>query len=77
MLGISRWAGEDGSYRTIQRFFNGKIIWHEILVICVQYWFADEDDIFLLAGDETIVTKAGKQTQRLFEKQPLSRSAGG
>ncbi len=22
MLGISRWAGEGGSYRTVQRFFN-------------------------------------------------------
>lgn len=65
MLGISRWAGDGGSYRTIQRFFNSKIIWHEILVICVQYWFADADDIFLFAGDETIVTKAGKQTHGL------------
>jgi len=65
MLGISRWTGEGGSYRTVQRFFNTKIIWHEILVICVQYWFADENDIFLLAGDETIVTKAGKLTHGL------------
>lgn len=65
MLGISRWTGDGGSYRTIQRFFNSKIIWHEILVICVQYWFADADDIFLLAGDETIITKAGKQTHGL------------
>lgn len=65
MLGISRWTGEGGSYRTVQRFFNTKIIWHEILVICVQHWFANEDDVFLLAGDETIVTKAGKATHGL------------
>ncbi len=65
MLGISRWTGEGGSYRTVQRFFNTKIIWHEILVVFVQHWFADENDIFLLAGDETIVTKAGKLTHGL------------
>jgi len=65
MLGISRWTGKGGSYRTVQRFFNTKIIWHEILVIFVQHWFADENDIFLLAGDETIVTKAGKLTHGL------------
>ncbi len=65
MLGISRWTGDGGSYRTIQRFFNTKIIWHEILVIFVQHWFADEDDIYLLSGDETIVTKAGKLTHGL------------
>jgi putative transposase len=25
MLGISRWTGEGGSYRTVQRFFNKPI----------------------------------------------------
>jgi DDE superfamily endonuclease len=65
MLGITRWAGDGGSYRTIQRFFNTKIIWHEILVIFVQHWLADATDIYLLAGDETIVTKAGKLTHGL------------
>ncbi len=27
MLGISRWAGKGGSYRTIQRFFYTSICW--------------------------------------------------
>lgn len=27
MLGISRWAGKGGSYRTVQRFFNTTIPW--------------------------------------------------
>jgi hypothetical protein len=27
MLGISRWAGKGGSYRTVQRFFNAAIPW--------------------------------------------------
>lgn len=25
MLGLSRWAGKGGSYRTVQRFFNAAI----------------------------------------------------
>ena len=31
MLGISRWAGAGGSYRTIQRFFHTAIPWADIL----------------------------------------------
>jgi len=27
MLGISRWTGEGGSYRTIQRFYTTAIPW--------------------------------------------------
>ena len=62
MLGISRWTEEGGSYRTIQRLFNTKIEWSRLLVTCVAIWFADAEDIFVLAGDETVVTKAGKKT---------------
>ncbi len=28
ILGISRWSGEGGSYRTVQRFFNTSIEWN-------------------------------------------------
>lgn len=65
MLGISRWTEEGGSYRTIQRLFNTKINWSQLMVIFVAIQFADADDLFLLAGDETVVTKAGKQTHGL------------
>lgn len=65
MLGISRWTEEGGSYRTIQRLFNTKIDWPSVMVTCVSIWFADEEDIFLLAGDETVITKAGKVTHGL------------
>lgn len=62
MLGISRWTEEGGSYRTIQRWFNTEIEWSKLMVTCVAIWFADVEDIFILAGDETVVTKAGKRT---------------
>jgi len=31
MLGLSRWAGEGGSYRTIQRFYSTAIPWAQVL----------------------------------------------
>ncbi|VAW31367.1 COG3385: FOG: Transposase and inactivated derivatives [hydrothermal vent metagenome] len=65
MRGISRWTEEGGSYRTIQRLFNMKIDWSQLMVTFVAIWFADVEDIFLLVGDETVVTKAGKQTHGL------------
>ncbi len=65
MRGISRWTEEGGSYRTIQRLFNTKIEWSQLMVTFVAIWFADAEDIFLLVGDETVVTKAGKQTHGL------------
>ncbi|MCP5097449.1 MAG: transposase [Chloroflexi bacterium] len=65
MLGISRWTEKGGSYRTIQRFFNTEIDWSQLMVTFVAIWFADIEDIFLLAGDETVVTKAGKLTHGL------------
>lgn len=65
MLGISRWTEEGGSYRTVQRMFNTKIDWTRVMVTCVALWFAEAEDIFLLAGDETVVTKAGKMTHGL------------
>ena len=32
MLGLSRWAGKGGSYRTVQRFFNTVIPWPEVFL---------------------------------------------
>ena len=65
MRGISRWTEEGGSYRTIQRLFNTEIDWSQLLVTFVAIWFSDIEDSFLLAGDETVVTKAGKHTHGL------------
>lgn len=62
MLGISRWAGPGASYRSVQRFFGTAIAWPQVLwLFFVQHLF-DPDDVYLLAGDEVVVTKAGKKT---------------
>lgn len=62
MLNMSRWTGKGGSERTIRRFYNASIVWLKVnwALSCEQ--LQEEDGIFLLAGDETVVTKAGKKT---------------
>jgi hypothetical protein len=65
MLGLSRWGEKGGSYRTIQRFFSTTIPWSDIFWSFFKERLFDPQDCFLLAGDESIVTKAGKQTYGL------------
>jgi len=64
MLGMSRWSAEGGSYRTIQRFFDlPDIPWKEINWSVVKRYFTSEDDEpRIFAGDESSVTKSGKET---------------
>ncbi|NWH03626.1 transposase, partial [Desulfobacter latus] len=62
MLGISRWSGKGGSYRTIQRFFHSVIPWPSLQWALVQNHLLDSDDVILFAGDESTVTKSGKMT---------------
>jgi putative transposase len=62
MLGISRWSGKGASYRTIQRFFATVIPWAQVLCLFFRQHLFRTDDVYLLAGDEVVVTKAGKTT---------------
>jgi putative transposase len=65
MLGISRWAGTGGSYRTVQRFFTTLIPWASLFWLFFRHHLFSPTDVYLLAGDETVVTKAGKHTPGL------------
>ncbi len=65
MLGIARWTGDGGSYRTIQRFFTAVVPWAAVFWIFFRTHLLQRDDVYLLAGDETVVTKAGKHTHGL------------
>jgi putative transposase len=65
MLGISRWAGEGGSYRTVQRFFNRVIAWSKVQWLFIWHHLLDPEDTILIAGDETVVTKSGHKTYGL------------
>ncbi len=65
MLGISRWTGPGGSYRTVQRFFATLIPWASLFWLFFRTHLFQKDDVYLLGGDETVVTKAGKHTHGL------------
>ena len=62
MLGISRFTNKGGSYRTVTRFFDTTLPWINILWLFFRHHIYKSDETYLLAGDETIVTKSGKQT---------------
>ena len=65
MLGISRWAGVGGSYRTIQRFFNTTIVWGQIYFIFFKHYLFNPKHEYFMVGDECVVTKSGKLTYGL------------
>lgn len=65
MLGISRWTGEGGSYRTVQRFFATTLPWASLFWLFFRTHLFQSDDVYLIGGDETVVTKAGKHTHGL------------
>lgn len=65
MLGISRWTGKGGSYRTVQRFFHTAMPWPMMFWLLFRHHLLDPDDVYLLAGDECVVDKAGKHTHGL------------
>ena len=65
MLGLSRWAGPGGSYRTVQRFFSTVIPWATLFWLFFRQHLYRPEDVYLLAGDEVVVTKAGKHTYGL------------
>lgn len=65
MLGISRWTGEGGSYRTVQRFFATVLAWASLFWLFFRTHLYRSEEVYLLAGDEVVVTKAGKTTHGL------------
>ncbi len=65
MLGIARWAGQGGSYRTVQRFFAQALPWAMLFWVFFRQHLYRADEAYLLVGDEVVVTKAGKLTHGL------------
>ena len=65
MLGISRWTDQGGSYRTIQRWYHTQIPWANMLWSFFEKWLWNPRDEYLLAGDEVVCGKAGKETYGL------------
>src|SRR4029453_16832579 len=65
MLGLSRWAGSGGSYRTVQRFFATVIPWATLFWVFFRQHGYRPGEVYLVAGDEVVATKAGKHTHGL------------
>jgi putative transposase len=65
MLGLSRWTEKGGSYRTIQRFYHNVISWKVIQWLFFRKCFLKSEDEYIVAGDEVVVSKAGKKTYGL------------
>jgi hypothetical protein len=65
MLGLARWAGKGGSYRTVQRFFSTVLPWATLFWVFFRQHLYCPEDVYVLAGDEVVVTKAGKPTHGL------------
>ena len=65
MLNLSRWTSEGGSYRTIQRFFNTVIPWGSVYWVFFRTYLLDRESAYILAGDETVVSKSGQSTYGL------------
>jgi hypothetical protein len=59
MLGLARWAGKGGSYRTIQRFFATVIPWATLCWVFLRQHVYRPEDVYLVGGDAVVVTKAG------------------
>ena len=66
MLNISRWTTEGGSYRTVQRFFNTVLPWSKLCWVFFRAHLFDPESVYILAGDESIVSKSGPSTYGLW-----------
>jgi hypothetical protein len=65
MLGLSRWTGKGGSYRTIQRFYNTVIAWPQVFKLFFEEHLSNSGGEYFLVGDECVATKSGKETHGL------------
>lgn len=61
-LGLSRWTESGGSVRTLQRWMQTPIEWGAVLWAVVRVHLLDHEKAYILAGDEVVVSKAGKET---------------
>ena len=65
MRNISRGTTQGGSYRTVARFFNTVLPWPTLCGVFFRAHLYDPDDVYWLAGDETVVPKVGDTTYGL------------
>jgi putative transposase len=62
MLGLARWTGKGGSYRTVQRWFYTTLPWAAVFSLFFRTHLFCPAETYILAGDEVVVSKAGTHT---------------
>jgi hypothetical protein len=62
MLGLSRWTEKGGSYRTVNRLYQASIDWLNVHWCLLETHVLSPGGEYILAGDEVVIRKAGKQT---------------
>jgi putative transposase len=62
MLELSRWTEKGGSYRSLNRFYQTPIDWLKLQWCVLQTHGLSSKGEYILAGDEVVISKAGKQT---------------
>ncbi len=62
MTGLARWTDKGARYRTVQRFFATLIPWPHLFWLVFHHHLFSPDEVYILAGDETVISKAGKKT---------------
>ena len=62
MRGLSRWSGNGGSDRTIQRLFNTSVRWCQLNWRLIRHHLVDAEDVVVMSGDHVVVTTSGKTT---------------
>jgi len=65
MLELSRWTEKGGSYRTIQRLYHRPMLWLQIQWVFFASQFCRSEREYIIAGDEVVFGKAGKETYGL------------
>jgi putative transposase len=80
-FGLSRYGGKGCSRQSIRRFFQTQIDWNELLIQLFHKYLFDPEEEYMLAGDETVVSKSGKKTHGVdlfyssIAKRPISSFA--
>jgi putative transposase len=63
--GLARWTQGSASYRTLQRFYAQTVPWLAVSVKFFETHLCDSEAEYLIGGDTTTITKAGKETHGL------------
>lgn len=75
MLELSRWTEKGGSYRTIQRLYHRPMLWLQIQWVFFVRQFCRSEREYIIAGDEVVFGKAGKETYGLGRFSPVCKIA--